>query len=242
MGWGGPLVGPMWWGCPPVENKWWGSPPKEWGSPPVRISGVLYHKKRDSGVAPRKSGVAHNLKIYSENLTMDAVVQNKGVWWVQAHASMGASMGDKRGCRWQTHGMGASATTGEKKGVWVARVQSRCAEQVHGINGGAGGRCVEQAQVQAWGMGGGPGVWCVEHTWVQAWGMGEGAGSAELSPKNFFQQDWYQGSYSKVGQWGTPQIVRFHLQQEGSHLKEVGGSPHPVFAKCGLPHQEWGTL
>jgi hypothetical protein len=26
------------------------------------------------------------------------------------------------------------------------------------------------------------------------------------------------------------------------HLKEVWGGPHPVFAKCGQPHQEWGSL
>ncbi|KAJ7675505.1 hypothetical protein B0H14DRAFT_2656442 [Mycena olivaceomarginata] len=62
--------------------------------------------------------------------------------------------------------------------------------------------------------------------------------------------DWYQGSYSKVGQWGTPQIFRFPPAAAGApHLKEVWGGPHPVFAKCGLPHpkcglphREWGSL
>ncbi|KAJ7315707.1 hypothetical protein DFH08DRAFT_820279 [Mycena albidolilacea] len=47
-----------------------------------------------------------------------------------------------------------------------------------------------------------------------------------MSPKNFFRWDWYQGSYSKGGQWGTPQIFQFRLQQVGL----------PTGKKCGDAH------
>jgi hypothetical protein len=76
-------------------------------------------------------------------------------------------------------GAGVQNKCVESKGVRVAGAlngcRCRCAEQVCGIKGGAGGkhtewvRCAERAWVQAWGMGGGEGArnGCRHVEWVR---------------------------------------------------------------------------
>ncbi|KAJ7790867.1 hypothetical protein B0H14DRAFT_2625589 [Mycena olivaceomarginata] len=85
-----------------------------------------------------------------------------------------------------------------------------------------------------------------EQVQVQAPGMGAGADSAKRArnepKKHFFGGTGIRGPTQKWGS-GVPHKIFVPPAVGGApHLKEVWGGPHPIFAKCGLPHRQWGSL
>ncbi|KAJ7825302.1 hypothetical protein B0H14DRAFT_2596678 [Mycena olivaceomarginata] len=124
------------------------------------------------------------------------------------------------------------AQVGGAEWVQVAGTWNGCRWQAHGM--GMGGRHVEwmRPQKAAFRI-------TVDNA---KWPTNE--------PKNLFLAGLVSGVLLKSGAVGYPTSFSVLPVVEGApHLKEVWGGPHPVFAKCGvphpkcgLPHWEWGTL
>ncbi|KAJ7301027.1 hypothetical protein DFH08DRAFT_827939 [Mycena albidolilacea] len=157
---------------------------------------------------------------------------------------MGASanMGNKRGWGWHVCqvGMGAGASAWNERG---------CAEQVHGIKGGAGGR-----RVYGMGAGAGAGVWnghgCKHGEWVGVQPQmaafritTDSAKRPRIEPKKlFFGGTGIRGPTQKWGCGAPHKFFGSACGGRGSPLERSVGSPTSSFCKMwAAPPQMWAA-
>jgi hypothetical protein len=167
------------------------------------------------------------------------------------------------GCRCVEQVRGIKGSPGCRRAEWAqVQVQVQVCRTGTGASMGNGGcRCAEW--VQACGTGAGTGMqkdrgagaymiasYNNSLKWQLSGSPQTVQNGPELSPKNFFSAGMVSGVLLKSGAVGHPTNLSVPPAAGGApHLKEVWGAPHPVFAKCGLPHpkcglphREWGSL